>query len=62
MAPSFANRSNVAVDVEAIWHHLGATDLGTEFGVVNVAADLKKKINLLIHIIKNAPQNVHDLP
>ena len=43
MAPSFANRSNVAVDVEAIWHHLGATDLGTEFGVVNVAADLQKK-------------------
>jgi len=51
MAPSFANRSNVAVDVEAIWHHLSATGLGVklgakicgaELGVVNVATAKKK--------------------
>ena len=42
MAPSFANRSNVMVDVEAIWHHLGAKFCGAELGVVNVVADLKK--------------------
>ena len=26
----FATQSSVAVNVEARWHHLGATDLGTE--------------------------------
>ena len=32
MASSFATRFSVAADVEVMWHHLGATNLGTELG------------------------------
>ena len=32
MALSFAARFSVAADVEVMWHHLGATNLGTELG------------------------------
>ena len=38
MAPNFTTRSSVAVDVEMMRHHLGATDLGAELGAVNLAA------------------------
>ena len=40
MAPSFATRSSVAVDVEARWHHLDATDLGVELGIKICGAKL----------------------
>ena len=40
MAPSFASRFNVAVDVEATWHHLGAIDLGTELGAKICGAEI----------------------
>ena len=40
MAPDFAIRFNVAVDVEAMWHHLGVIDLGAEFGAKICGAEI----------------------
>ena len=47
MAPNFTTRSSVAVDVEMMRHHLGATDLGAELGAVNLAANPVLKKNWL---------------
>ena len=38
MALSFVIRFSVTIDMEAMWHHLGAVDLGIELGVIGLDA------------------------
>jgi hypothetical protein len=40
MAPSFASQFNVAVDMEATWHYLGATDLGAELSAIDLDTEV----------------------
>ena len=41
MALSFAIRFSVTVDVEVMWHYLGAIDLGAELGAKICGAEIE---------------------
>ena len=71
MALSFAIRFSVTVDVEVMWHYLGAIDLGAELGakicgaeieVVDLIVDWFPKKWLTNYISKPALCNLLNIP